>query len=155
MHQICSYSVSWLSFYCHGKRQAWPKWLKRGKGLSSSHVLITSLREQKSGTQRRCLEAGTEAESVEECWLAPRFFQLVFLCKPGPTCLKVALQGSGGPSTSIINWEDVPQTCLPANQTEAFSQLSFPLPKWLWLVSGWQKLTSTSWKKRKIYSLSS
>lgn len=82
------------------------------------------------------VEAGTEAEAVQECVLWDCFSWLAQL----PCIAQAHPPGGGttysvpGPTTSISNQENAPQTCPKANLVETIPQLSFSLLKCITLT---------------------
>lgn len=132
-----------------------------------------SLREVRTRTRGRNLEAETEARDPEHrgllddsLWLAqPAFFH---------TCLKNGTTFSGlGTPTIIINQENAPEATLQTSMIEASSQLRLPFPKWLasfvsvhfflpmlvcFLISRFQTIwniwTSDFWARKHQYRLS-
>lgn len=108
------------------------------------------------GHQRRRLGQ----ESRDRDWRSHgRMFTLhhlpAFLYNPEPLALRWYHLQWAGPPTSIISQENAMLTCLhSASLMEAFPQLEFPLPGWLYFVPNWQTLISTSPGCNKVLELS-
>jgi hypothetical protein len=79
------------------------------------------------------LEAGTEAEAIEQCSLLTCFPMACLTCffmQPRTACLGMKLLSVSRPHTLIINQENVPNTCLHANSMRSFSHLIFLLSRY-------------------------
>lgn len=106
-------------------------YLEKKRFMSSHNAQVTI---HPKGTSGDKLEAGTEAETMEECCLLvcfPRLAHLDFLYNSEPST-----QGSHQPhndlfsSTPIMNQENTPQkTCLQVNLMEVILQFRLPLPR--------------------------
>lgn len=83
--------------------------------------------------------------------ITPHGLPNLLSCTPWTTCQEWHCQCRLDPLTSITNQESVPQSrhadwphrVTYSKSVEIFSQLEFPLHRWLWLMLSWQKLTST------------
>ena len=65
------------------------------------------------------------------CWLAPHDLLSLLSYRTQDHLLRSGnTHGGLDPLTSIINWENVPHTCLKANMIEAFSHMRLLFPGW-------------------------
>lgn len=99
-----------------------------GKGLFCLIGYSLLPREVRAETQGKSLEAGTESETIEGLACPLCLAQPVFLHILGLPAQVAAPTSGLGPLTSVINEENVTQTCLRTNLKQAFSQprLCFP-----------------------------
>lgn len=95
-----------LKFASVAMMKHWPISSWRGKSLLNFQVIVSlSLRRSGLGIQDRNIEVRTK----QKPWLLT--FSSTFLTESGPTCLRIAVLHRGlDPLTSIINWENAPQT---------------------------------------------
>lgn len=94
--------------------------------------LCVSSREFRARTQGRNLEAGTETEAMEKCYLLASFpwlIYLAFLWHTGSQARGSTIQSDLVFPISVINQENAPQACPGVNLVGTFSQLRFPLSK--------------------------
>ena len=108
----------------------WPMHLGR-EGFIWLTYLNHSPLQREAGQE---LLTRTASETMEKHLLACslRLVQVAFFVQLRTNFLGMTWPTTSlGPYISIINQENVPQTCLQANLVEPFSQLSFHLPRWL------------------------
>lgn len=110
--------------------------------IESGHT--PPLREVKTGIQAGDLGARTKAGIIECCLLAWFRGFLGLLLNRAPTQLPRGgtTHSDPGPFTSITSRENVPQTCLHVNLTEALSRWSSSQT-----VSSWRK--QTKWRQQQ------
>lgn len=122
-------------------------WFKKKKKVYfilqlSGHPSL--LRELRAGAQKgRNPEVAAKAEVMERyCLLVcfpeiaePAFFMVLRITNPGGG----TSHSESAPPMSIANQENTSQVYTQVSLVGLCSQLRLLLPKWLWLVSSWQK----------------
>jgi hypothetical protein len=135
-HAVC---FSWCFFLCFSSLSMVVINTRTKSNLERKEfILAYSLRSIVQGTQSRspeCQELKQRPWRSAAYWIA----HLAVLYKPGPPTQGGTAHSSLGPPTSIINQEDAPTDLSTGQFDGTFSQLKFFLPRWLWLVSSWQK----------------
>lgn len=107
--------LSWYAFYCYDKDCDQKKIGEERAYLASMPRHRLSVREVWAGAHGRGLNAGTEAEAIEE-GCATQFLSYTQDHLPRRATVHSRVGCSHpGPPTSITNQENVPQACLLAN----------------------------------------
>lgn len=113
------------------------------KGLFKLRICSPALKEIRNGSQAKNLETEIDAEAKEECCVLDHslwFAQLSFLQHQGSPAPGWHFPQWTRSFHIIINQENPPLSFAHRPIImRAFSQLRFPLFKWLLLVSNWHK----------------